>query len=338
MIDIDKETNNHQNAISYWVGSECLWYIPYANNINKLKKYKWIIDGGAGEVTVDLEQAEHILFYGANGDTTSLPLEFLAECAEKAVGLTVHRNHVAEPFVMYRWQTSDRTDLLTQQIMARENDKTKAYIARTLVKWQWKQREWIGPCTASFEELAATKLAKQVMLLEAQAAKGYWEVYYRNLGLQISRRESHPVNAALDALSHFLSGITLRWVISHGLSPAHGYLHSATNYPSLVYDLMEINRWWTEKAVFDAYLEGGEIKLTERSTQNFKNFLDKPIHSEPTRQNVYRKALIHGGVIALRHFLEGRMQRFLPPVEEDAKQRGRKRTTSYKLTGQIWEK
>lgn len=336
MIDYENDSKSHQNEISYWVFSEWFWYVPYAKDITRVERFKWSIKGGAGETIVDLDIAEHILFYGAN-NTGSLPIEFLSECAEKAVGITIH-SHGAEPLVMFLWNASDRNDLLTNQIIARQNEKTRAYIARTLVKWQWKQREWLGPCTSNFEELASTKLSSQVMTLQTQSDRNYWEVYYRNLNLETTRSSGHPVNIALDALMQILFGITLTWVNSHSLSPAHGFLHSDTNYPSLVYDLTEVNRWWTEKAVFDTYREFGEDRLVERSIHKFNDMLNEQIHSEPTRQIVYRKSLIHGGVIALQHFLDGRMQRFLPPVEEDPKQRGRKRTTSYKLTGQIWKK
>lgn len=178
-----------------------------------------------------------------------------------------------------------------------------------------------------------------VFTLESHAAREYWTLFFRKLGEEgVSRRSDHPINSALDATSHFLSGLTLRWVLFHGLSPAHGYLHTQTGYLALVYDLMELFRWWSEKAVFDAVEAGGLDDLTARSIERLKDALAEAVHTEPTRQNVYRKTLIHGAVISLRHYLTGSMRFFLPPVEESPKQRGRKRNVSYTLPGQIWEK
>lgn len=336
-MSAETEQKSHPKSIWYWVGSERLWYLPYASTPLRLKKGCWQFNGGAGTQDVVLDKSAHILFYGADEQTGALPLSFLAECAEYGVGITVHRNHVAAPLMFYRQNSHDRNDLLTRQILAREDAKKRAYIARTQVKWQWHQREWLGPCTGPASKLAACRSTAEARQIEARTARAYWEVYYRKLGLAIGRRDTHPVNTALEALSHFLHGITLRWVVSHGLSPAHGFLHTDPAYTALVYDLMETTRWITEKAVFDEYQAGGESTLTERATKRFRAMLDEPIQSEPTRQQVYRKSLIQGGVIALRHYLEGRMRRYLPPIEETAQSRGRKRKTSYQLPGEIWK-
>lgn len=336
------ETNqlNHPKSIWYWIGSERLWYLPYASSPVQVKHGFWSINAGGTDVLLELKKTRHILFYGANKNTGSLPIDFLSECAHFRVGISVHRNHVAEPMVFYPMVTSDRNDLLSQQILHRADAKKTAYIARTLVRWQWQQREWLCPSIIDSSRLAQCRQREAVMLLEAQAASNYWLIFYRKLGLgKLTRRAEHPVNSALNATSHFLSGITLRWIVSHGLSPSHGYLHSSTAYPALVYDLMEITRWITEKAVFEVYLENpDDLKdLTERSILRFKALLDEKINTEPTRQVVYRRSLIQGNVIALRHYLENRMKNYLPAVEEEQKKRGRKRLVSYVLTGEIWQ-
>src|SRR5690606_7030249 len=146
-------------------------------------------------------------------------------------------------------------------------------IARTLIRWQWHQREWLCSPTVDYSNLAQCRQREAVMALEAQVARDYWAVFYRKLGLEgLSRREEHPINAALDATSHFLSGITLRWILTHGLSPSHGYLHTSSSYPALVYDLMEITRWITERAVFESYQEQDNTQesLISRSVERFK--------------------------------------------------------------------
>ena len=329
-------SNNHPNYIWYWLEGKRLWYLPYPSTPIRLKKGTWHFQGGV-DVVVTLEKTTHILIYGSNEKTGDLPILFLSECAAFGVGLTVHNNHISEPLVLYRWQTKDRDDLLTKQIIARENSKTKAYIARTLVKWQLNKRMWLTSSKGLSKELAQCRSTEAVMLLEAQAAQHYWRVYYKELKLHdISKSKTHPVNSALDALSHFMSGMFLRWIIAHGFSPSHGYLHRQTSYASLVYDLMEPYRWWIEKVVFEEYQLGGEDDLVNRATERFKQFIEEPVNAEPTRQTVYRKTLIQGAVIALRYYLTGKMNHYLPPIDQEAKARGRKRNCAYKLPGQIW--
>ncbi|KZX85787.1 hypothetical protein A3715_16890 [Oleiphilus sp. HI0009] len=335
----ENKTKSHPNSIWYWCSGEKLWYLPYSGTPKRTSKSVWTVSGSFGQLDIDLYKTSHILFYGANETTGDLPLLFLSDCAKHSVSISIHRNHVSEPFVFYRNKTTDRDDLVTAQILHRENTKKSAYIARTIIRLQIKQRGYVIPSSFDDTKLLSSRNVDEVRTIEATASREYWRLYFKKLGLEgLGRRDDHVVVKALDATSHFLSGIMLRWVLSHELSPAHGFIHKSSSYPSLVYDLIEPLRWIPELAVFQSYLEFGEHRLLERSIERFKQMLDEPIHSEPTRQLVYRRTLIHGQVIALRHYLNGNMQRYLPPVEELAKERGRKRAVSYTLPGQIWKK
>lgn len=331
---------HHPNSIWYTIGIERWWYIPYLDRLERIKAGLWRVHfGNTDPSDIDLRSSASILFYGANNKTGALPLTFLTECAKYSVSVLVHQNHVTKTMVFYCNEYTGRTDTLTQQILHRENSKQRAYIARILIKNLWKSREWLGPCTSSFSTLASKRTTEDVMVMEAGAARQYWEVFYRKAGVPgLSRRELHPLNSSLDALSHFLSGITLRWIIAHGMSPAHGFLHKQTSYTGLVYDLMELTRSWTEEAVLISWLaDSNQESLTQRATRHFKNMLDDPITTQPTRQRIYRRGLIQGSVIALKHYLTGAMRAFLPPVVEKDTPRGRKRNVSYSLPGEIWK-
>lgn len=47
----------------------------------------------------------------------------------------------------------------------------------------------------------------------------------------------------------------------------------------------------------------------------YKGLLNESKFVEPSKQVVYRKVLLQGVVIALRHYLSARMRRFLPLIE-----------------------
>jgi CRISPR/Cas system-associated endonuclease Cas1 len=334
------KTLNHPKYIWYFIKGEKTWYLPYFTGIPlRLKKNVWQFTINETElIDIDLSKTSSILFYESNDKTGALPIEFLKECSLNKVGLIIHQNHITDSLNFFPSQQVDRDDLLSKQIRHRDNQKKRAYIARTLIKWQWSSREWLCPTHTPFEKLAALRSSEDVMRLEAIEAKNYWSVYYRKLGLpELSRLSDHPINNSLDTLSQILSGLTLRWVLAHGLSPSHGYLHSSTGLSSLVNDFTELTRAWTEKSVYDAFSTAGESDLIHRSTLNFKTMLEMPIHTEPTRQKVYRRVLINGSVISLRYYLSGKMKHFLPPVEQSAKARGRKRLCAYSLPGHIWE-
>lgn len=159
------------------------------------------------------------------------------------------------------------------------------------------------------------------------------EAYFDRLGIETSRRESGPWKSALDAGSMFLYGVVLRWILFHKLSPARGFLHLPTSYPSLAYDLMEPYRYLIEQATGAVFAKTqDEAKLTAGTLARLKTVLDEPVYVPATRQTVRRKNLLHGGVLALRAYLVGESLRLVLPVE-GVRAGGRPPRTGYALPG-----
>ena len=129
--------------------------------------------------------------------------------------------------------------------------------------------------------------------------------YFTQLGYpNVTRREAGPLPAALDAGSMFLSGVLLRWLLIHRLSPSHGFLHEGTDYMGLVYDLMEPARYMIEDALATACrVHSGDSAsgtLTKATLSVLKEDLEKIVYVPATRQFVRHKNLLHGNVLALR--------------------------------------
>jgi len=232
----------HPDSIWTWSSSGrkskvSLW-IPYLQSISKVKgsKGNWDVSFNGGEFRVDLNKVEVILFYGASGD---LPLTFLDDLAARRIPALFHRRNLPDPYVFVPAARRDDSDILSAQVMVRQNGIKNCFIARTLVRERFKATKF-PIAGVFFKNLAKLRDVKDIRLVEAHQSKTYWEKYFTDLGKAgISRRSANPVSAALDAGSFFLYGILLRWVLMHKLSPSHGFLHVTTGYPSLVYDLME---------------------------------------------------------------------------------------------------
>ena len=136
----------------------------------------------------------------------------------------------------------------------------------------------------------------------------------------------------------FLSGVLLRWLLIHRLSPSHGFLHEGTDYMGLVYDLMEPVRYMIEEAAAAACRvhppSSGSDVLTKATLSGLKHGLEKVVYVPATRQSVRRKNLLHGTVLALRAYLAGDMRRFVIPAA-GARKGGRPPKVSYRLPGDI---
>lgn len=331
-MDIEIEHLPHPKGIWTPIKGQRIWYFPYLQHIERLKGNQgWLVSYNGGEEIVELKKADTLMFYGTPG---SLPLALLDECAKYGVTVVVQRTHIANPFVGGGSNRLDRDDLLTQQILRRENAKQSAYLARQLIRRKVLAQSWLlRPSDSTLSKIAQSRSVEGVRLVEAQAARRYWAAYFSALGLDEGRRQNGTVQASLNAGCRYLSGIVLRWVQAHSLSPAHGYLHVQTNYPALVADLMEPYRYCVDRPIFDLYQRAGEINPAA-AVSAIKAYLAEQVTVEPTRQQVYRRGLLHGSVLALRHYLNGQMRRFIPPYEVD-KTQGRKQKHSYKLIGEI---
>jgi CRISPR/Cas system-associated endonuclease Cas1 len=320
------------------------YYIPYLIELVKVKKNTWEVRFNGGNFDIQLDRASSILFLGVNDRTGSLPLQFIEECGQNKVQIVINRTHHTEPRLLSSLQKHDRDNVLTAQILARENDRKSAYIARVLIRKCFKGRDLLVATSDNvIKQTSKNESSKQLMLKGAEFSRFFWQRYFKKLDLTIARRDEHPINRALDACSHYFAGILLKWVHTYGLSPAHGFLHSATHYESLVYDLIEPYRYIFEQVVATEWLKYSNQhrpdpvndEFTEQCLAALKAHLDEPIKTEPTRQKIYRKGLLRGSVTALKHYLLGNMRHFVPPSEVE-KYKGAQVKVSYNLPSQIW--
>ena len=323
--------------------SSALW-LPYLQGVEKSKgKGRWRLAYNGGEFDADLAQVDTVMLYGASG---SLPVEFLDDLNTHRIPLLVHRRNVDSPYLFMPFRSRDSRDMLSAQIRARDNEIRRCYIARTLVRHRFQNASPQIPIPdASWRSLATLRSIKAIRIWEAHQAQRFWSEYFSSLGLpEQTRREGGPLPAALDACSFFLFGVMLRWVLLHRMSPTHGFLHEPTEYPSLVYDLIEPYRHLMERAVcasaqectakgLDLRANSSSKALTEAALSTLKTMLDETVHAQPTRQWVRRKNLLHGAVLALRAYLIGDMPRLVIP-QEQLPAGGRPVKVSYRLPGQ----
>lgn len=342
------EIQAFQHADSIWTwpssksGKLSLW-LPYFDRVEPARTrekdcFRFVYKGG--EVSIPLKRVEFIMLYGASG---YLPVEFLDRLSVYRIPLMIHRRNMPSPYLFFPDAGADPRDVLSQQILYRANQIRSVYIARTLIAARFRSMEYLIPVADSvYQKLARYRSVDEIRRLEAEVTARYWGAFYARLDLDeevIRRDRSHPVNKALDAASYFVSGLILRWVLFHKLSPEHGYLHVQTSYPSLVFDLIEPYRYLFEQAVLEAHPQGGLTEgdwLTAKAIGYLKETLEEPAYVPVTRQTVRKKNLLHGGVMALRAYLVGDMARLVMPVE-GKKQGGRPVKVSFRMPGGLKE-
>ncbi len=328
----------HPDCIWTWKSNAAteragLW-LPYLEGVAKVKAAVWRFDYKGGSVEVDLAKLDFIMLYGAAGQ---LSVEFLDALGQARVPFIIHRRNLQQPYVFYPAPASDDVDILTRQILARENLIKRCYIARCLIQARLENMvPTISLSRSLLGELRQCRSLEAIRALEAETSARYWRAWFAALGeAAVTRRSEHPLAATLDAGSMFLMGVVLRWLLFHKLSPCHGYMHVPTNYPSLVYDLMEPYRYGIEQATAEAWrhVGGADPKtLTGEALNRLKVWLDGTVYVPATRQYVRRKNLLHGAVLALRAYLLGESVRLVLP-REGVKAGGRPPHTGYRLPG-----
>lgn len=335
------ETGEYQHPDSIWTwrsnkrGAKLSLWLPYVSAAEKTARRTWRFTYNGGEVDTDLAKVDCIMFYGATG---AIPVALIDELAAHRVPLLVHRRNIGRPAVFLPAPRANADDILTRQILTRANETKRSYVARTLVRERFRAVGDVLPVAdTAYGRLAQLRNLAHVRIWEAEHARKYWARYFAALGHPgLARREKGPIQSALDAGSMFLSGVILRWVLVHRLSPSHGFLHEGTDYMGLVYDLMEPARYMIERAVARARETAGEEdgELTKQTLSSLKRALDTVVYVPATRQFVRRKNLLHGSVLALRAYLNGDMRRFVVPCAGE-RRGGRPPKVSYRLPGGV---
>jgi CRISPR/Cas system-associated endonuclease Cas1 len=234
-------------------------------------------------------------------------------------------------------RTSAKDDILSKQIQFRSNERKRAHIAKKILQAKFKSMSWLVPYPMTFDGQKYT--VEQMVNIEAQHAKLYWGRYYKLLGHGRYTRRGKPntMKSILDAVSKLTSGITLRYIIYHSMSPYHGFLHVPTDYPALVYDLMEPYRGYFEKIVFDTVREAGSEGIDAkdylaRCIVAVENYLDSSVYTDTTRQVVTFQELLHGSILSLRSYLQGTSRQLILPIP-GRPNGGRPVRVGYKLYG-----
>jgi CRISPR/Cas system-associated endonuclease Cas1 len=302
--------SQHITQISYRPRRVPLW-LPYLQSIKETQKgvFEFVYNGGS--VTTNIKQVSSIMIYGESD--IKFDINTLENIARKGVPIIIHRRNVAQPIYIVSGGRPDATDTLTAQLHRRSTQKNKLHVARQILKAKFTSMSWLTPAPDIPRFTTIAKLRN----IEAIHAKRYWKAYFTYLDHpELSRREASHIKSALDAQSKFLSGIILRWITYHHLSPFHGFLHETTDYPSLLYDLIEPYRGIFEKALLihwkknntkpDSYLSSGIIVT--------KELLNEKCYVPMTRQIVTYQELLHGIVLSLKYYTLHKQRQFLIPM------------------------
>lgn len=307
-----------------------LW-APYVSEIS-IKKGKLQIKYKGGVLEADPTKILSMMLYG---DMSDLPVDVIDYLGQYGIPLIYHRRNMANAIWVHGGIRNDKQDILSKQIMTRSDQRRRTYIARELLKAKLR---WQSKYISAIPTISMTgKSIKELRNIEAITSKIFWNKYYRDLGFENeTRRGKNDVSELLNATSKFLAGIILRWITYHQLSPFHGYFHEQTDYPSLVYDLIEPYRYMECEAIrrTEPRKQKGLSKeaLIAYSINNLKDILNEEIYCIQTRQYIRRQELLHGGCLALRAYLLGYGKRFVIPLEGEY-QGGRPMKTDYVLPG-----
>ena len=307
-------------------------WIPYLNVV-KTTPSKVTLEYKGGTLNTRWTRVQSIMLYGGH---CPLSEDFLEYCRKFKIPICIHKRNVANAIWVTQNSGRNTTDLLTPQIIFRRNKKKQRHITYKLLNAKFKSMEWLVTYPLKFN---ARLTVDEMRVIESIHAKRYWNEYYKKLGYdQFFRRSGdNPIKSSLDAISKFTTGIMLRWLCYHNLSPYHGFLHIPTDYPALAYDLIEPYRGYIEKAFFNTVLESKAKNkdidsFVDRGIVSTKDLMNSEVYTNPTRQIVTFQELLHGNVLALRSYLLKTSVRFIPPIPSKPNG-GRPVKAGYKLYG-----
>lgn len=307
-------------------------WLPYTSKIT-CKKDAVTFEYKGGSCEIDIKNTASILFYGAVCD---IPEDFLVLCTKRKVPVCVHRRNMPNASWIIPTSGCGADDMISRQITFRANAKKRAHVARKLLKAKFAGMSWLAP--EPFDFTAKIKTTDAMRSIEARHARLYWSKYYAALGLKgyYRRGAAHTLKSVLDAVSKLIAGVILRYIIYHRISPYHAFLHIPTDYPSLIYDLMEPYRGYIEKVVFDIFAEcekeTDDKKMLGLCISAVEDFLDSQVYCVATRQLVTFQELLHGNILALRSYLLGESKQFIVPIPGKPNG-GRPLKTGYRLYG-----
>jgi len=304
-----------------------LW-LPYLQTIKETRKgvFEFVYNGG--EETAKADEILSIMIYGEAN--TQVDTRTLSKVCGRGIPIVIHRRNIPRPIFITAGPRADPDDTLSAHLIQRSHSRVSTHIARQLLIAK------MASMTYLLEPLPLPDFADVDKLrnIEAVHAKKYWDAWFTRLGHpEWHRRSRNPAAETLDAVSKFLSGITLRWITYHNLSPYHGFLHTPTDYPTLIYDLLEPYRGYADFIVLQTLLGTEDEKLwVPRAIAAIKGWLNTQDYVPLTRQIVTHQELFHGIVLSLKYYLLGRQRKFHIPMPGKPKG-GRPAKVEFKLYG-----
>ncbi|MDR0957443.1 MAG: CRISPR-associated endonuclease Cas1, partial [Candidatus Nomurabacteria bacterium] len=288
-----------------------LW-LPYLQSIKENKNGIFDFAYNGGEVQTRLDEVQSIMIYG--DVDTDLDVRILDKIARSGVPIIIHRRTMTQPIYIVGGARPDPDDTLSAQLIKRSQSRIASHVARQILTAKMDSMKYL----VKPKVLPQFASVKKLRNIEAVHAREYWKAWFAKLGHpEWTRREKNPAAVALDAQSKFISGIILRWISYHHLSPYHGFSHEPTDYPSLVYDLIEPYRGIFEAKILTEWISGAiptERYLTSAIAIT-KELLDERVYVPLTRQIVTRHELLHGIVLSLKYYLLGRQRKFMVPMQ-----------------------
>jgi len=296
--------------------------------IKETKKgvFEFVYNGG--EETAKVEEILSIMIYGETD--TPIDTRILAKLCGRGVPIVIHRRNLPRPIFITAGPRADPDDTLSAQLIRRSSVRATTHVARQILKAKMASMAYL----VDPQPLPNYADVNRLRNIEAVHAKKYWDAWFTRLGqAEWHRRSKNPAAEALDAVSKFLAGITLRWITYHNLSPYHGFLHTPTDYPTLVYDLLEPYRGLADVVVLQTLLASDDEKLwIPRSIAAIKGWLNVQTYVPLTRQIVTNQELLHGVVLSLKYYLLGRQRVFHIPLPGKPKG-GRPAKVEFRLYG-----
>jgi DNA polymerase III epsilon subunit-like protein/CRISPR/Cas system-associated endonuclease Cas1 len=250
------------------------------------------------------------MIYGESD--TPLHPKTLTKFTAKGIPIILHRRAMARATFIVSGPRPDPDDTLSAHLLRRANARTATHVARQLLKAKMYSMKYLVPPAELPDHADVNKLRN----VEAVHARRYWDAWFAEIGhTEWHRRSMNPASATLDAISKFVSGITLRWITYHNLSPYHGFLHTPTDYPTLIYDLLEPYRGLSDFIVMQTLLNTSDEKdWIPHSVNAVKNWLGSSTYVPLTRQIVTHQELLHGIVLSLKYYLLGKQRKFHIPL------------------------
>lgn len=287
-------------------------WLPYLNDVEVKRGGVVRFSYNGGVVETDLSDVSSIMVYGST--EVAVPLEVLDLLGQKGIPLVVHRRHKSRTVYVAAGPRPDPDDTLSAQLTKRQQSRTSSHIARQLLVAKMRSMSWLVEPV----ELPQFADVSALRVVEARHAATYWKLWMGHLGRPewTRRGTKNPASASLDSVSKFVSGVTLRWITYHHLSPYHGFLHTPTDYPALVYDLMEPYRGLIERELLVTWVrdQTPEEHLTASGIEVVKAWLRTPTYVPLTRQIAANQELLHGAVISLKRYLLGPQRKFHVPL------------------------